>query len=117
MNIFAWILQILFGLLFLGAGTMKAFNTGKMQSTMAWAKNSSASFVKFVGVVEILGGIGLILPWALDILPMLTVLAAIGLAIVMLLAIGVHAKLKEYSSIVSNVVFLVLLVVIAVIRL
>ena len=117
MNIFAWILQIVLGLLFFAAGSMKAFNTEKIQSTMDWAKNSSKSFVKFVGVVEVLGGIGLILPWAIDVLPILTPIAAIGLAIVMILAAIVHAKLKENSAIINNVVFLILLVVVTIIRL
>ena len=117
MNIFAWILQIVFGLMFLAAGSMKAFNTEKIQSTMAWAKNSSKGFVKFVGIVEVLGGIGLILPWAIDVLPILTPMAAIGLAIVMILAAVVHAKLKENSSIINNIVFFILLVVVAIVRL
>ena len=116
MNILAWILQIILGLLFLSAGFMKTFKTQQFQEKMDWAKKSSTSYIKFIGIAEILGGIGLILPWAIDMLPILTPIAAVGLAIIMFLAGILHAKLKENSAIVNNAVFLILLVVIAITR-
>ena len=76
-----WILQILLGLLFLFSGSMKfvmsvAEMTKGMPSMPGW-------FLHFIGVMEILGGFGLILPSLLRIRPGLTPLAAACLVIIM----------------------------------
>jgi hypothetical protein len=73
------------------------------------AKDVPAPFVRFIGVAEILGAIGLILPALTGILPWLTVAAAIGLAIVMASAIIFHLMRGEANHIAVNVVFLALL--------
>lgn len=77
-----WILQILLGLLFLFSGSMKfvmsvAEMTKDMPSMPGW-------FLHFIGVMEILGGFGLILPSLLRTRPGLTSLAAAGLVIIMI---------------------------------
>jgi len=76
-----WIIQALLGLLFLFSGAMKfvmsvAEMTKDMPSMPGW-------FLHFIGVMEILGGFGLILPSLLRIRPGLTPLAAAGLVIIM----------------------------------
>jgi uncharacterized membrane protein YphA (DoxX/SURF4 family) len=76
-----WIIQALLGLLFLFSGAMKfvmpvAEMTKDMPSMPGW-------FLHFIGVMEILGGLGLILPSLLRIRPVLTPLAAAGLVIIM----------------------------------
>jgi uncharacterized membrane protein YphA (DoxX/SURF4 family) len=76
-----WIIQALLGLLFLFSGSMKfvmsvAEMTKDMPSMPGW-------FLHFIGVMEILGGFGLILPSLLRIRPGLTPLAAAGLVIIM----------------------------------
>jgi hypothetical protein len=82
MNIALWIIQALLAALFLFAGGMKLVmpvdDIIKQMPLLlpGW-------FVRFTGVVEVLGGIGLILPWLLSIKPGLTPLAAAGLVIVM----------------------------------
>ena len=73
-------------------------------------KDSSKGLVTFIGVAELLGGLGLILPYATGIMPSLTPIAAIALAVIMLLAAGFHAKRKEYPGIVMNLILLVLAV-------
>lgn len=81
MNILLWILQCLLGLLFIFSGTMKfVMSVAEMnaQSPVVWP----GIFLHFIGVCEIFGGIGLILPSALRIKPGLTPLAAAGLAII-----------------------------------
>jgi uncharacterized membrane protein len=55
----------------------------------------SKGLVSFIGISELAGAIGLILPMATGVAPILTTLAALGLAIVMLLAILFHVKRKE----------------------
>ncbi|MGO4541803.1 DoxX family protein [Paenibacillus sp. 2TAB19] len=117
MNIALWVAQILLGLMFLMAGVMKTFNPSKVRETMSWAKNGSTGYILFVGISELLGGLGLLLPGALDIAPILTGIAAIGLAVIMVLAIAFHVKHKENQAIGMNVVLLLLAVFIAVGRL
>lgn len=117
MNIALWVAQILLGLMFVMAGSMKTFNHKKAKETMSWAKNGSTGYIVFVGLSELLGGLGLLLPGALDIAPVLTGIAAIGIAIIMVLAIAFHAKHKETQAIGINVVLLLLAIFIAVGRL
>ena len=109
MNIALWIAQGLLAAMFLMEGVMKTFQTAKAKEQLPWAKNRSDGFVRFVGTSELLGALGLILPLATGILPRLTVLAAIGLIIIQLLAIFTeHLPKKEYNVIPVNVVLLAL---------
>ena len=115
MNIALWIVQGLLALAFLMAGFMKAFRPIEaLKKNMAWVATTAPSFVRFIGVAELLGAIGLILPKATGILPWLTVAAAIGLIIVMISAAIFHASRKEYSHIGPNIVLLLLAAFIAV---
>jgi uncharacterized membrane protein YphA (DoxX/SURF4 family) len=114
MNIALWIAQGILGLMFLMAGMMKTFQYEKAAATLPWAKEYSQGFVQFIGIAELLGGLGLLLPHALDIAPVLTPIAAIALALIMVLAAVFHAKRKEYSGIAMNVVLLALLIFVAV---
>ncbi len=91
MNIALWVIQILLALAFLLAGVPKATQPiTALSKRLTWAKDVPAPLVRFIGVAEILGALGLILPALTGILPWLTVAAAIGLAIVMAAAIIFH---------------------------
>jgi putative oxidoreductase len=96
MNIVLWGLQILLGVgIFLG-GIMKAFfPLERLALRMKWTSDLPPLLVRFIGVVEILGGIGLILPGVTGIMPWLTLLAALGLALIMLLAMVFHSTRGE----------------------
>ncbi|MBZ5674167.1 MAG: DoxX family protein [Acidobacteriia bacterium] len=83
MNRTLWILQILLAVLFLVAGGAK-FLTPADQMTQGMPAWMSISFLHFVGVCELLGGIGLILPGLLHIKPGLTPLAAACLTIIVI---------------------------------
>lgn len=83
---------------------------------MKWTEDFSAGTLKFIGAVEVLGAIGLILPALLDIAPILVPLAAVGLAITMAGAIVVHVRRKEYQVLGINAVVLILAVVLAIFR-
>ena len=90
MNIILWILQILLGLLFLFAGGTKLVMSGETLTQQMAASNSIVlplAFIRFIGVVELLGGLGLILPGLTKIRRSLTPLAAVGLTIVMVGAV------------------------------
>ena len=106
MNIFLWILQALLALAFIAAGYNKAFNTekAKLQQGMQWMNRIPKGLVTFIGISEILGGIGLILPALTGILPQLTPVAAAALALVMVLAVFVHIPHREYSNLIFNLV-------------
>jgi hypothetical protein len=81
MNIVLWILQVLLALFFLFAGVMKFIMP---VAVMAEQSGLPGWFFWFIGVVEILGGLGLLLPSLLRIKPGLTPLAALGLVIIMI---------------------------------
>jgi len=109
MNIVLWIIQVLLAALYAMAGTMKTFQAAKAKEQFSWAKNRSNQFVRFIGISELLGAFGLIIPMLTGILPWLTLVAAIGLSLIQLLAIfTVHLPKKEYSIIPMNIVLLAL---------
>src|SRR5215467_13644831 len=107
MNIILWVIQGLLALLFLFAGLTKAFfPLPTVKKNFPWANHVPAALVRFIGVSELLGGIGLILPAVTHILPWLTVAAALGLALVMISAAIFHASRREFSMIGFNIVLL-----------
>ena len=109
MNTALWIAQILLVGMYGMAGAMKTFQTAKAKEQFPWAKNRSDEYVRFVGISELLGALGLILPIITGILPWLTVLAAVGLALIQLLAIFTeHLPKKEYNIIPMNIILLAL---------
>src|SRR5689334_8829489 len=109
MTIVLWIIQALLALAFLLAGFMKGFGPLEtLKKNMAWTNEVPAGLVRFIGIAELLGAIGLILPEAMNILPWLTIAAAVGLAIVMILAVGFHVMHKEWSTIAPSVVLFLL---------
>src|SRR5688572_7153492 len=75
-----WIVQVLLGALFLFAGVMKLVLP---LDQLAGPMPLPGPFLRFIGVVELLGGLGLILPGLLRIRPGLTPLAAAGLVVIM----------------------------------
>jgi uncharacterized membrane protein YphA (DoxX/SURF4 family) len=83
MNMALWIVQALLATLFLFAGGIKLVTP--MEDMMKQIPLPLPDwFVIFTGVVEVLGALGLVLPWVLRIKPGLTPLAAAGLVIVMI---------------------------------
>jgi len=71
------------------------------------------TLTRFIGIIEILGAIGLILPVALNILPQLTAISAIGFAIIMVLAARIHYQRHEPKNALNNLILLLLCVLIA----
>ena len=108
MNIALWIVQVLLAGRFLMAGVMKAFQYERAKASLPWVKDVPRGLVTFIGISELLGGLGLLLPAITGILPWLTPLAGTGLALIMILAIGFHASRREGSAIAFNGVLLVL---------
>ena len=76
-----WIVQGLLAALFLFAGGMKLITPVEVLSVMS---PFPGEFIRFIGICEVLGAVGLILPYALRIMPGLTALAAAGLVVIMI---------------------------------
>jgi uncharacterized membrane protein YphA (DoxX/SURF4 family) len=108
MNTVLWIIQVLLALMFLLHGRLMLFPPASLQSGMAYIMAIPTGFRRFIGVVEILAGIGLVLPALTGLLPWLTPLAAVGLIIVMVGAVIFHIPRQEYPNIGFNLILLAL---------
>ena len=115
MDVTLWIIAGLLAAAFLAAGLMKLTTPrAALADKMHWVNNASDAQVKLVGLVEVLGAIGLVLPAILDIAPVLVPLAAIGLALTMVGAVVVHLRDGEgFAAAMPAVVLGLLCVVVA----
>ncbi|MEZ2388517.1 DoxX family protein [bacterium RCC_150] len=104
MNVFLWILQIMLAAMFAMAGIQKSFQPKvKLAAKLPWVQDYSGGTVRFIGIVELLGAIGLVVPAATDILPILSPFAAAGMALVMVLAMTAHRRRREPGAIAFTV--------------
>ncbi|MEV6304321.1 DoxX family protein [Actinoplanes sp. NPDC051861] len=104
-----WTLQILWGFFFAGNGFGKVLLAddavyADAPQSVAWFGAVPQPLIVFIGVCELLGGIGLILPALTRVRPRLTPLAAAGLTLTMVLAAGFHIVRGEYSLVPVNLV-------------
>ncbi|MET3922518.1 DoxX family protein [Arthrobacter sp. UYEF20] len=115
MDIALWILAGVLAAAFLAAGAMKLAQPQEKlaASGMGWTDDFSPGMIKTIGLLEVLAAVGLILPAALGVLPVLVPLAAIGLMAIMAGAAITHARRKETPMIAVNLVLLVLAAVVA----
>ncbi len=80
---------------------------------MGWAADAPEWLVRVIGVAEVAGALGMILPSATRILPRLTPLAALGFVVIQVLAMGVHATRGEFAVLPFNLVLLALALFVA----
>lgn len=115
MNIVLWIIQILLALLFLFAGGTKLVLSAEQMQSMASPNqvNLPILFIRFIGVVEVLGALGLVLPGLLRIKKGLTPLAAIGLTIVMIGAVIITIAGDGIVMSITPIIVLVLCALVA----
>ncbi|MEV0391143.1 DoxX family protein [Nonomuraea sp. NPDC050643] len=102
-----WSLQALFGFFFAGSGFGKVLlYDGVLYAAapraVAWYAAVPQPLIVFIGVCEVLGGVGLILPAMTKVKPKLTPLAGAGLTLTMLLAAGFHVMRGEYALVPAN---------------
>lgn len=117
MNLALWIIAGVLAVMFVAAGITKATQPiEKLAAKMGWVEDYSPAMVRLIGVLEVLGGVGLILPAATGIAPILTPLAAAGLAVIMIPAAVVHVRRGETSLVPVNVVLFALAAFVAVMR-
>lgn len=113
MNIALWVIQILAALAFIGIGIVKVTQPlDRLGKMMSWVRHYSPAFVRFIGAAELLGGIGLIVPVLTVILPWLTPMAALGLAIIMVGGVIYHFQHNEANQVAAPLVLLVLMIVV-----
>lgn len=104
-NISLWILQALLAATLIWAAMMKLGKSPRELAAMwPWAGEVSPALVKLTGIVDLLGGLGLILPALLRIKPVLTPIAALGIVALMICASVFHIARGEASQIGFNVV-------------
>jgi hypothetical protein len=104
-----WALQILWGFFFAGSGFGKvllydAALYAEAPEAVAWYAAVPQPLIVFIGVCEVLGGVGLILPAITRVKPKLTAFAAAGLALTMILAAGFHLMRGEFALVPANLV-------------
>ena len=108
MNVAVWIVAAVLAAVFAMTGLMKSTQPkDKLAEKLPWVDDVSTGTLRLIGVAELLGALGLILPAWTGIAPILTPIAAVGLAVIMVLAVVTHARRKEPSAVVVNLVLLV----------
>ncbi len=93
MNTVLWVVASLLALSFVAAGLMKlTTNKEDLRDKMPWVDDFTDAQVKGIGFAEFAGGIGLVLPAAIDVAPVLSPIAAGGLTLTMVGAAAVHVR-------------------------
>ncbi|MGW6746144.1 DoxX family protein [Streptomyces sp. NPDC055025] len=115
MNISLWIVASLLAALLLSAGLGKLLQSKEkiVQSSGAWAASFSPGILRALGLLEVLGAIGLTLPAAVGVAPVLVPVAACGVAVLMADAAMIHARRAEWGNVALNAVLLVVAAVVA----
>lgn len=115
MNVALWICQIILSVLFAYSGITKSLKSKKelVELGQSAVEDLPLGLVRFIGIVEILGVIGIIFPYLTGIFPILTPLAAVGLGIIMILAAIVHYQRGELKVVPVNLFLLLLSVFVA----
>ncbi|HAP68663.1 MAG TPA: DoxX family protein [Flavobacteriales bacterium] len=114
MDTLFWVLQGLLAFMMFMPGMLKLTNNTaglikKGNGRMDWAEDVSETQMKLIGLVEVLAALGLILPHALGILPILTPIAAVGVILTMLGALALHVKRNDgIGAIVPNILIMLI---------
>lgn len=107
LNTTLWVCQILLAAMFIMTGIMKISQPiTSLAESLPWVNDTPLELVRFIGLSEFLGAIGLVLPSIVRIKPFLTIWASLGLAIIMLLALIFHGSRGEFEAIVANITFM-----------
>jgi uncharacterized membrane protein YphA (DoxX/SURF4 family) len=109
-----WAVQILLFLVFTGTGVWKLLTpVPQLAAMIPWAGEVPAPFLHATAVLDLLGGVGILLPTVTRIAPRLTVLAALGCAVLQVGAIVFHLSRGEAADTPFNVLLAALALVVA----
>ena len=99
LNISLWVAQVLiFSSLCIGGFMKLLMPVARISKIFAWTGQVPEPFLRFIDVVDLAGGIGILAPELTHILPQLTVYAAVGCTVLQILAIGFHARRREMNE-------------------
>ena len=119
MNTAIWIFQGLLALMFLAAGIRHLRQTE--QKIKERPNDVIADFsihqIRLIGILEVLGAIGVIIPWWINIVPILTPISATGLGIIMVVALGMFVKNKVIGRAPYAIVILIMTIMVVIVRL
>jgi uncharacterized membrane protein YphA (DoxX/SURF4 family) len=106
-----WLAQILVSLVFIASGLTKLLTPmPELAAMMRWPGEYPEPFVRFLALVDLAGGLGILLPSLIPFRPRLTVLASLCCIVLQILAIGFHASRGEFAVLPLNLVLLPLCV-------
>ena len=111
MNRALWIVTGLLAVAYLVAGVGKLIVPKEKLATFpgaGWVEDFSAGTVKAIGALEVLAAVGLVLPAATGIAPVLVPLAAAGLVLIMVGAVITRIRRHEFTFMVADLVYLAL---------
>jgi len=119
MNVALWVGQALLAVVFVYSGALKVSQS--REKLLEMGQTGVAVFplplLRFVAACELLGAVGVIVPWLTDTTPVLTPLAAAGFVVIMVGAIAAHARLHEPRNVAATSFVLLVAAAVAVGRL
>jgi len=114
MNTILWVMQGLLAAMFILPGYGKINSSIEQHIADAHIKRGQSIIpIRILGIIEWLGCIGIIVPWVTNILPMLTPIASLGFALIMLAAMINHSRKKEYKMLLLLMPIFILAAVVA----
>ena len=102
------VIQVVLGFLFTMGGLLKImipYAKYSNISAVAWTKDFRPTHLRLIGVLELSGGVGLLVTFLVPSLAMLTPLAAVGIALYMAGAMATHLRRDEYTHMAGNLMF------------
>lgn len=112
-NIGIWAVQILGAAAFIMSGVMKTMTPiHELSAMMPWTGEYSVTFVRTIGLVDLAGGLGLLLPSLTRIMPPLTVFAAACCVVLQVFAIAFHTSRGEFMVLPMNAVYISLALIV-----
>ena len=115
MSAVVWIVTVLLAAIFLFSGAAKLSQKPELleASGNTFVSSLSDRAIRLIGIIEVVGALGLILPGLTKIATGLVPVAALGLALVMVLAMVLHVRRNEYGRLGTNLVLLALAMFVA----
>lgn len=113
MSLFLWILQIVLAVMFLGIGGQRLTRSTSQLRKLPWTDGYPPGAIRALGGVEIAAGLCLLIPGQFGWPPLLTPLAAGGLAVLMLVAVVMHLRRGQRQAAVLPAILLVMAAVVA----
>src|SRR6218665_2327767 len=111
MTVGYWIVAGLLAALYVFSGVKKvAQSRAQLRPMMGWVDDIPLPLIRTIGVLEVLGAVGLVLPPLTDIAPGLAVAAAVGFVLVQIGAIALHASRREFKELPFNAALLAMAV-------